>query len=220
MIKNLLAIAVSFPIITASSLFSASANAVSITNGSFEISAPTPGSPNDFLQINSPNNNTAISGWNISGGSIDLIGTFWTASNGNRSIDLSGTEAGTLSTTLTVLAGDVGIPTNILFDLATNGAGTKGVRVSLTGFTDQVYNVNNGTPIDANDWVLRTFSFTPTSAAPLTLTFTSLESSAQGAALDNVRIQAVPFEFSPISGLVLLGLGFGASKLAKKSAKQ
>jgi hypothetical protein len=193
-----------------------SANALSITNGSFE----TGTNPGSFTTLGT-NDTTTIPGWN--GTNVDYIGTVFVSSNGSRSVELSGTAAGRISTLINIADADVGTPTNILFDLATNRGSVKLLTVSLTGFATQNYAATgtvNGIPSSVSDWITNTYSFTPTAAGNLTLLFTSLENSGFGPALDNVRlqaVQAVPFEFSPAAGLAMLGLGLGISKFMKKS---
>jgi hypothetical protein len=206
-----------------------SAKAFTINNGSFEAGTDpnltlVNGVPQGFTQINSPNNNVNINDWNVSAGSVDYIGSFWKASDGFRSIDLDGVDPGTLSTIITIAAAEVNITQGIGFDLAVNGIGTKGVRVSVGSLASADYTITSTTDspgLSGNPWTSFLYTFTPTSAGTQTLTFQSLSAagSAQGAALDNVRVEPIPFEFSPLS---LIGVGavlFIRSKLsAKKKA--
>jgi choice-of-anchor C domain-containing protein len=192
-----------------------SVKAVSISNGSFENGAPIPG---DFSTLPSPDA-TSITDWTVSAGSVDYISTLWSASEGSRSIDLNGSDLGALSTLLTIDSGDVGFEQTILFDLATNGSGQKDLSVSLSGFATLPYSIisTGNKPGDSgNLWTTFSYKFTPTSIGTPTLTFTSLSPGNAGAALDNVRVQPIPFEFSPLS---LIGVGavlFIRSKLLQR----
>src|SRR5206468_5463440 len=48
------------------------------------------------IQVDAPNS-TAITGWTVQSGNIDYYGSAWVAGDGNRSLDMSGTTAGTIS---------------------------------------------------------------------------------------------------------------------------
>lgn len=63
-----------------------------ITNGSFE-QGYLPGG-RDYT-VYAPNS-TTITGWTVSDGSVDYIGWYWQAAEGNRSLDLSGFSLGTI----------------------------------------------------------------------------------------------------------------------------
>src|SRR5690349_5839128 len=77
--------------------------AASVANGSFENGTP-PDPGVGYTTVNS-GDSTTITNWTVSQGSVDYIGSYWHASNGARSIDLSGNEAGVLSQNLTTYAG-------------------------------------------------------------------------------------------------------------------
>src|ERR1700737_2860792 len=67
------------------------AEAKLLVNGSFE-TGPNPGSFTNFAL-----GSTAITGWTVSLGNIDYIGSLWVAADGSRSLDLEG-SAGTCNT--------------------------------------------------------------------------------------------------------------------------
>src|SRR5689334_3055801 len=93
-----------------------SAYAVTITNGSFESGT----NPGVFTQLGS--GSTAIDGWTVGGaGGVDYIGTYWTSSDGSRSVDLSGGGIGSISQQLTGMTIDQEY--TISFDLAVNPPG-------------------------------------------------------------------------------------------------
>lgn len=183
-----------------------------IANGSFE-SGTDPGA---FLSV-SPGDTTTITNWTVGGGGVDYIGTYWTAEEGNRSIDLSGTSAGTLSQTFATTVGQSYLVTFFLAGNPAGGNTVKSVSVDATGGSSQTYTFDTtGASTTNMNWATETYSFTA-SAASTTLTFTSLENNAFGPALDNVSIadagsaSGVP---EPSSyALMLIG---GVSLLAKR----
>ena len=63
-------------------------------NGSFEDGPEISGS-----LVTLYDGNEEITGWKVSSGSIDLIGTYWKASDGERSLDLNGAGPGAISQT-------------------------------------------------------------------------------------------------------------------------
>jgi len=73
------------------------AQATLISNGSFEL-GPDPGT---FTTLNG--GNTSITGWTVGGSSIDYIGTYWVAADGNRSLDMNGLNIGSISQTISGL---------------------------------------------------------------------------------------------------------------------
>jgi len=64
---------------------SASATSISIVNGSFEDGVDADG----FVTLSTGATGADIDGWKV-GGSIDYIGTYWQAADGNRSLDMNG----------------------------------------------------------------------------------------------------------------------------------
>lgn len=68
-----------------------SVSAATITNGGFEDPALT-----DSLGRYDAGSGS-LTGWTIDSGNIDQIGTFWEASEGSRSVELNGDEAGSIS---------------------------------------------------------------------------------------------------------------------------
>jgi choice-of-anchor C domain-containing protein len=180
-----------------------SAYAVSITNGSFE-SGVGPGS---FTQIGAGSPN--ITGWTVDSGTVDYIGTYWTSSDGNRSVDMSGGSAGQISQVLNGLS--TGQQYTISFDIAGNPAGapvSKDLWVSVGGISSLYSFSTTGHTLADMGWSTQTFVFVAT-AASQTLSFLSGTPGSFGAALDNVTIAA-----TPIPGAILLfgsalgGMGF------------
>ncbi len=58
-----------------------------LTNGSFELGPAIPGG-SSFVTLSG--GSTAITGWTVTGSTIDYFGPSWTVSDGIRAIDLDG----------------------------------------------------------------------------------------------------------------------------------
>lgn len=162
-----------------------SANAtVSIVNGSFEAASFDPGT---FTTLGM--GSTAITGWVVGGLGVDYIGSYWQAADGNRSIDLSGNDKGSISQMLTGLT--IGQLYSVTFALAGNpdgGGSTKVAVASDGGSQSSVFNFLQGGNTKTNmGWVDQTFNFTATGTSA-NLTFSATQNDAYGPALDNVRI--------------------------------
>jgi choice-of-anchor C domain-containing protein len=186
-------------------LTSASAQLV---NGSFEGSGLT-GSYNPLL-----NGSNAIPGWIVgdlgAGGQhgVDLITTYWKASDGNDSIDLSGWEAGSISQTFATVAGTT---YRVTFDMSGNpddGRGVYTLSAVATGNAPVSYNYDTTAAGNTSGmsgdmkWQTMTYEFTATGSST-TLTFSDITSPVvnnayDGPALDNVTLT----EVAPASGLV------------------
>lgn len=184
-----------------------------IVNGDFEQGTVS----GNFNTLNA--GNTTLTGWTI-GGSIDHIGSYWDASSGNQSLDMSGNGPGSISQKLTDLV--VGQLYEIFFDLAGNPDGVQGqkileVSVALSNGLAVSYDFfTNGASRTNMGWQGENFRFTATGATA-TLKFASLTNTAYGPALDNVRIQAVPV---PAGAPLLIGgiLALGALRRRRRAA--
>src|SRR3989344_4158619 len=167
------------------------------TNGSFE----TGTDPGAFATL--VPGDADITDWTVVSGSIDYIGTYWVASDGGRSIDMNGTDAGSISQDLPTV---LGATYDVSFDLSGNPAGgpaLKELAVSANGDLAQNYSydtaANANTPGDMK-WASSTYSFVATTTST-TLTFTSLIAGAFGPALDNVLItETLPTPPPPPAG--------------------
>ncbi|TRU91680.1 MAG: choice-of-anchor C family protein [Microcystis novacekii Mn_MB_F_20050700_S1] len=172
-----------------------------IQNGSFETATVNPG---PFLQLNA--GSTVITGWTVSQGSIDYIGTYWQASDGGRSLDMQGIGSGKIEQTFNTT---IGATYRVTFDLAGNTFGgsainaIKQMRVSAgVSSADFSFDITGKSPSNMG-WVSKSWDFTANSTTT-TLGFIGINSGDTGAALDNVSVIAVP---EPSSMLGLLGLG-------------
>lgn len=187
--------------VAAIAMLPSAANAAEFVNGSFEAGVPA----GSFSTV-SGGNNSAITGWTVTGNSVDYIGNYWTAQDGSRSIDLNGGAQGGIQQTFDTLAG---VQYNVTFWLAGNPDGapiTKNVLVSATGATDGLFSFDStGTSKINMGWSKYTYNFLGT-GSPTTLSFASQNAGAYGAALDNVAVNAVP---EPATWALML-IGFAA----------
>jgi choice-of-anchor C domain-containing protein len=178
-----------------------SANAATILNGSFEDGT----APGGFTTVGA--GETAITGWTVGGNSVDYIGSYWTAQDGSRSIDLAGNGIGMISQTLATIAGQA---YRVSFWVARNPDGGLNPRTGFVGWngSNSQFSFNNPNSTLTNmGWEQRSFTFAATGTST-TLSFAAdpaTSAGAFGAALDNVVIAAVP---EPATWLMLI-LGFG-----------
>lgn len=189
-------------------LFAAGANAAVIVNGSFELGDD----PGAYTTLTA--GSTAITGWNVGGFGVDYVGSYWQAAEGVRSVDLSGSNAGSVWQSF---ATDPGTTYTVNFSLSGNpdaGAGNKISVISISGSLPsvQIYEVTAANSRENMNWQDYSYTFTAF-ASTSTLTFASAEYSPFGPALDNVSIlegdgsgSTVP---EPASwAMMLIGFGF------------
>jgi choice-of-anchor C domain-containing protein len=164
-------------------------------NGSFETGlAPGVYTPLD-------GGSAAIGAWTVVGPAkaIDYIGSYWTASDGSRSLDLNGYfQTGGIEQTIATEAGQSYV---VSFDLAgnPNQQGLKTMQVSTSDgkFADYEFDTT-GHDNSNMGWEQRWFAFTAGSDAT-TLRFASTMQGAWGPALDNVTVAV------PVPGALFLG---------------
>lgn len=197
-VRSLLAAAVALGSIS----LAQNAEAAPFTNGSFEDGLANIGA---FTTINA--GQPGITGWTVLGHSVDYIGTYWAAQDGNRSLDLNGNGKGGVSQTFDTSIGQV---YQVSFWVAGNPDGLP-ILKELTaddGTTtfEFEFDATGSTRVDPN-WSERTFEFIA-SGASTTLSFKSTVEGFFGPALDNVSVTAIPEPFTlSLLGVSLVGLG-------------
>lgn len=195
----------------AAALVAGGASAAILVNGSFEEGAD----PGSFITLG--NGSTAITGWTVKGHGVDYIGSYWTAAHGDRSVDLSALNGGTIQQTIDTI---VGKTYKVTFWLAGNpdgGQGDKFVATSVSG--DQVnsfsFHVGGGNTKQNMGWTQHSYTFKafdPTA----TLAFNSQTHTPYGPALDNVSISAVP---EPATWAMMI-MGFGGVGAAVRASRR
>ena len=194
------------------------ASASIVFNGSFEDGTGVPATVS-FTTLSAVS--TAIPGWTVTTGSIDWIGYYWAASDGYRSLDLSGTSQGPIvQQTLNVVAGNRYL---LEFDMAGNPDGlpiVKSLQVSVGDQLEVDFSFDKTGKTETNmGWETKSLEFVAT--ANTTLQFSDLSSSdnnSYGSALDNVRVTAVVPEPATLAIWSLLGAaGAGAAALRRRA---
>jgi choice-of-anchor C domain-containing protein len=164
----------------------AAANATAFSNGGFE-TGTTPGS---FSTVNA--GGADIAGWDVVSGSDDYIGNYWQAGEGARSVDLNGNDIGAIAQTFDTI---FGVKYVVDFLIAGNPDGTptlKSLDVAATGNAAAQFSfLTTGNDKSAMGWLSKRYTFIATGTST-TLSFTSLDHSAYGTALDGVNVAAVP----------------------------
>ncbi len=158
--------------------------------------------------------NTSLTNWQITGNGVDFIRTHWQDSHLTRSIDLNRNTLGGIRQTF---ATNIGWTYEVKFDMAgnpdSNSAANrfKRIDVSTNGINTVQYTFDVQGKTRANmGWVTKIYTFVANSTST-TLAFTSVApASGFGAALDNVRVTAVPEPTSiglfGLGGIAVLGL--------------
>lgn len=178
-------------------IFAGSSARAALINGSFE----TGTDPGAYKTLDP--GATDIFGWTITG-QIDYIGTYWQASDGNRSLDLSGLSAGSIQQDIDTT---VGMTYIVTFDMAGNPDGLptlKQLVLEAVGVDAHAFDFDiTGYTTSNMGWETKQWSFVA-NAATTTLKFTSLVGdTGWGPALDNITVTAVPAPGT----IALVGLG-------------
>ena len=180
-------------------------------NGSFE-TGPTPGG---YVTLSA--GDTQITGWTVTGDSVDYIGSYWPAADGSRSLDLSGNAGGGVAQAFDTVAGRT---YRVGFALAGNpdcAPTVKTVQVQATGAPSVYYLFDTTNSSLSNmGWAAQTYTFTATGPTT-TLAFASQDNTGCGPALDNVAVNDItPAPVPALSTWGLLGLagllGFAAMR--------
>jgi choice-of-anchor C domain-containing protein len=162
-----------------------------LANGSFETGTYADAAA-PFQQLDAPNSD--IDGWTVDAGSVDWIKSYWTAADGEMSIDMSGASAGAISQTFDTTIGNTYTVSFWMSGNPDDQANTiKDLDVSATGGTVTSYTYDvAGNARDNMNWTEETYTFLATSATT-TLSFVSQTATAFGPAIDNVSVsESVP----------------------------
>jgi choice-of-anchor C domain-containing protein len=154
--------------------------------------------PGSFVSV--PNGGDINGVWTVGGVGVDWIGGYWSAAEGNGSVDLSGLGAGSVSTILSTVAGEY---YDLSFFMSGNSGGGNAVKqLQVTvGDLDATYTFDTtGISTSNMGWILKTGTFLASGSD--VLKFTSLEGNAFGPALDLVTVSnTVPEPASALLGL-------------------
>ncbi len=194
-----------FPLALATTLIATPVLAAPFTNGSFE-TGPSPGA---FTTLSA--GNTSISGWTVLGSSIDYIGSYWQAQDGNRSIDLNGNAIGGLEQTFDTNAGWI---YTVGFWIAGNPDGRPTVKALTATANATTFSTTfdvTGHSLGSMGWEFRSFQFIA-GGTSTTLSFVSTigDPCCYGPALDNVTVtprDQAPAAVPEPASLLLLGTG-------------
>lgn len=188
------------------------AQAAFFSNGSFE----TGTAPGSYSTV-SGGDSTTIASWEVTGHSVDYIGSYWTASDGARSLDLDGNGIGGIRQTFDTTNG---LTYNVTFDMSGNPDGPpdpKLLEASAGNFTGTFSRPKPSS--GSMNWYTYSFSFTAQSSST-TLAFKSLTPTSQsnpyyGAALDNVTVTPVPEPFT----MALAGCALAAAVRRRRAVR-
>jgi choice-of-anchor C domain-containing protein len=161
--------------------------AAGISNGSFESGNYVDGG---FGFQTLAAGSTTITGWTVGGAGVDWISTYWTAQDGNMSLDLNALLPGSISQTFATSPNNTYAVQFYLAGNPASGPATRSLTVSATGATSQAFTFDmTGTSLTAMGWAVQQYNFVATSAST-TLTFTAdaANTTPYGPALDNVTV--------------------------------
>lgn len=158
-----------------------------IVNGSFELGTSIP-SGQSYRTLSG--GSTAITGWTVSGTSIDYIGPGWSVSDGIRAVDLDGAfSIGGIQQSFSTVPGKTYL---VSFDLSGNPGGSppiKQVRVAVDTYVQTYSFATQGQIPSTLIWLPISFSFTASTTNSI-LSFISLSASSNswGALIDNIQV--------------------------------
>lgn len=203
--------------IAAALLASTAASAVTLVNGSFEDGGPIGGDGFETLATG----DTSITGWTVLSDGVDYIGSFWAASEGSRSLDLSALTSGGVKQTVSGF--EAGKTYVVKFDVSANfsgGADLKKFVMSATGGEAYIDSYTRTAANSASSMLWQTYTYTFTaSAAVQDIQFRSLEENPSGIALDNVSISQVSSLVPEPAAWALLIAGFGMTGVALRGRR-
>jgi choice-of-anchor C domain-containing protein len=179
-----------------------------IQNGSFEY-----GIPNDvsgFTTVYATPALQRINNWTVTANSVDWIGAYWDASDGSRSIDMTGTPGnGTIASTS--FATTAGATYKVTFDMSGNFDGNIGTNRSLevsAANDSATYTYTKAYPWDPSNmhWLSKEFIFTAGAGSSSVLQFKAVDNGTEtvrGPVIDNVQASMIPIP----GAMILLGAG-------------
>lgn len=187
--------AVLFRLAWSSAVFAAPVNLVA--NGSFETASAEPPSGTSLVLATG---STVMSGWTVTGHSIDYVSPVWTASDGDHCLDLNGNgPGGVVSDPVATTAGQA---YDLVFDMAGNPDSAlrlRTLRVLINGVETQRYSFDASSSTDANlGWRQKRLRFTA-GTAQTTLAFETTTAGTYGPTLDNVGLYAANHAPTPPS---------------------
>ena len=153
---------------------------------------------------------TGITSWTVASGSVDHIGAgFWQAADGVQSVDMNGTDAGSLFQDLVTIPGSA---YNLTFALAGNPAGAptiKHLQVVWNGLNQGTFTFDiTGKSFANMGYITVPVSGLQATGASTRLQFTSLDAgSAAGPVLDNVSVVRTGVATTPEPGSISLLTG-------------
>ena len=160
---------------------------------------------------------TSISGWTVTGDSVDYIGSYWQPQSGTHSIDLSGDAPGAISQTFDTA---IGQQYQLSFWIAGNPDSsankTGSLQVSAGPASLFFPFAQAGNTKSSMGWLEYTYAFVA-DALSTTLKFASTTGTPFGLALDNVSVSAVPI---PPALLLFATAMAGAAAFGRRRAKR
>jgi len=185
-----------------------------LTNGGLEKDTTTPLDQYHLVQMSTTNNNTAIPGWTVVSGKVDLVSDiYWQPFQGTYSVDMIGTPGtGAIQQVVSTIQG---AHYTLTFDMAVNPENAHGNENGFTKYlraealaadgtvlASQNYSDTVGTRSKQNmQYVLRSLDFTANSAtttirfsalAPTNLSDDIKTNLVCGPVLDNVKLTVEP----------------------------
>lgn len=156
-----------------------------LTNPGFE---EGPANVDPFLPLNA--GSTAMPGWIVTRGQIDIVGNAWQQLNGSRSLDLNGSpgSGGVAQTIPTTIDRDY----LISFFVAGNGGSAPAIKllwVTAGGQTAGVQFDNTGTSYTDMHWTQYIYGFRAVATSTTIEFYSGTPSSFGGPALDNVVVR-------------------------------
>ena len=196
-----------------------------IMNGSFDEATLTNDQSNTlthqgYVTLHSPS--TAITGWTVTGSTIDYIGTYWqTPGKASHSLDLDGNNPGGLTASTQIMGLTAGHTYVVTFDLAGNPDGKpeapepKSLTVSASGVSkDYTFDATKTTRTNMG-YVLESFVFTAKGSTS-DLSFSSNTSGSYGPVIGNVSVVPEPATVA-MCGMSLLGIAGLAWRRSRKA---